>query len=222
MAKADLEFDHEEYLAALEQAQLAMRTADLADAVAHAVQSFEHVDGMMQFEKRYNDVESVAVDTVSLVIENAPLVFDNDALDKVESLLASKKRIERNAQGHLREKLAAAREAIREVGLVWDHIDRLQESTDAREWFAIPCKTARWRFIVSAWSAMGIIRPVERDGADAFEWVTRMDAATRAKCSSCGTLAKGPRVRLLEPAVCPACRQKVSFVLVGDEEPAVS
>jgi hypothetical protein len=59
-----------------------------------------------------------------LVIEYGPLLFDIDSLDKLDLLLKTQRRIDKNTSDNLAEKSLAARESLRDAHRLWNHLER--------------------------------------------------------------------------------------------------
>jgi hypothetical protein len=53
MKKAELEHHQASYHARIQRARTALERRDYREAIEHAMSTFEYVDGMMQFERKY-------------------------------------------------------------------------------------------------------------------------------------------------------------------------
>ena len=76
MTKAEMEQHSAAYHALMDQVSAAVRGGSYREAVDLAVSSFSHVDGMMQFDKKYGGKETTSVASIDLVLQYAPLMFD--------------------------------------------------------------------------------------------------------------------------------------------------
>lgn len=65
--KLELESIQNDYKARLEKARSAERNGDYQQVVKLAVSSFDFIDGMMQFQRKYEKRESASVETLELV-----------------------------------------------------------------------------------------------------------------------------------------------------------
>src|SRR5205807_1635906 len=122
MTKAEQEHHHQQYHALLVTARQAALGNRLDEAVELAVHSLDHVDGMMQYERKYNGIEFLQIEAIDVVIRFAPFVLDSAALDKLESLVKSQRRIAKNTGDDLLGKLSNARELMWDVHRFWNHL----------------------------------------------------------------------------------------------------
>ena len=107
--KAELKSDQDNYHHLLKNARVALSEQRVKDAIDLAKSTWPYIDGMMQFEQRYENREFTTVEGVAIVLRNAPLVFDRQTLNELAELLKSKRRIDKNASDDLAAQLAASR-----------------------------------------------------------------------------------------------------------------
>jgi hypothetical protein len=216
MKKADLEREAAAYQHKLGLARSAQSRGMYRAAMEAAVSAWEHVDGMMQYGKRYEDAEFDRIDAIDLALTYVPLLLDFRKLDELEGLLAEVKRIRRNASDDFDGKVSRAREQLRDNHRLWGHLQGhpgvLQEEL-AR---TIGGDQARWRAVAESWERMGLVLRVPEGRSYRLYLATQMGAVVRGKCPRCGEVADAPKGMLLEPTACPACRASVIFVLLAD------
>ena len=216
MTKAEMERHQAEYQSLVSKARSAHHQGQYAEALGCAVASWDHIDGMMQYERRFGNGSIARIECLDLVLTLAPFLFDFQSLDKLVSLLKSQRRIERNTTIDWSDGIAKARLLMRDARALWDRLEA-RGSSGLRLRDLSEIDAAHLQSIVQAWEHVGLIRRNTNEGTVRLELTTQLDAATRAKCPSCGALAKAPKVKLLDEVACPRCREIVSFVLLVAE-----
>src|SRR5947209_7153912 len=87
MKKTEMEAHQSRYYALMQQAQAAERRGLFRMSVEFAVSAFEHIDGMMQYERKYEEKEFASVSAIEMVLRYCPLLFYSEHLEKLESIL---------------------------------------------------------------------------------------------------------------------------------------
>lgn len=213
--KAELEAHRERYHAIISQARTALADGLYSKAVDLASSSWQYVDGMMQYERRYEDEEFDSIEAIDIVLQFAPLLFKSDRLEELASLLKSQRRIDKNASDDLAAKLADARTRMWDAHRLWDHLERhsLVRQNDLRS--ALGGDQNHWRGLVESWGRMRIIRRQLVEGSHHLSFVTKLDETSDAKCFSCGALCNGPKRDFLRARSCTNCRQTSAFILLA-------
>lgn len=215
VTKAEMEEHRVFYHRLIEMAEAAEKQHDYRKVVQLAVTSLQYVDGMMRFEQKYEDREFERISAIDLILEYAPLMFDSESLNAVESLLKSKRRIDRDTSDDLAEKLRYARRVMWNAHRVWNDIEHHPEvrfesnRTTAGEFEASADR------IVGEWQRMGIIRSSDPRLPGQFSFCTRLDESVLAKCPSCGAIARAAKTRFMTQIACPKCRARDLFVILG-------
>lgn len=210
--KAEVEAEHAQYTECVRAAIAALESRDVETALRHAVAAWDFVDGMMQYERRYNKAEFVSIAAIDIVLDIAPFVFDLASLNRLEALLKSQRAIVRNTTTAFRERLSVARETVRHVALIWERMANADGHVAIDEWRRLHCDRHIWESVTRLWLSVGLIE----SSGDTLRWATRMNGITTAKCSACGVLARGPKDRLLDDAKCPSCGGRVPFVMISE------
>jgi len=214
--KAELDADSQQYYAALDRLRSAHRDGMVAQALEHAVSACDYVDGMMQFERRFADrKDRDSVETIDYVFRYAPLVFDHQSLRKVGELLKTQKRIDKNCGSDLAANLASAEKAMWDAHRLWSHLEKAGEEHQDKLRSILGGEQDRWRWIAEQWDGMGLLCRTEDRGSYRISLATRIIALVKAKCSSCGVVAKAAMGRFLEENECPKCRVKGFFVVLS-------
>lgn len=219
MNKADMEYHHGEYIALISRARCEQEQGRHAEALHAAITSWPHIDGHMQFERRYGQGDVRRVDGLELVLDLAPLLFDFESLEKLDSFLKSQRRIERNTSNDWSSRIMNARLLLREAHALWN---RLERSTCAPPTVnaGSSVNADRWPLILQSWEKIGVIRRNAKNSDIGFELATDFQSPTFAKCPSCGAVAKAPKSKFLDEQPCPRCRNQHSFVLLALERTA--
>lgn len=207
--KAELEIDFQQYMVLRAQMRRDHQDKQYQTAINTAVSSFPHVDGMMQFDRRYGKKSQFySIDTIDFVLKYAPLLFDYESLDQLENLLKTRRRIAKNTAADVVEALASARTQMWDAHRLWTLIEQAGQVTvnDLKN-------EPPLRSVANSWRKIGLIRHAENDKSQVF--VSRLDDKVRVKCPWCGAFGSGTKVKLLEAITCPRCQQNVFFVLLA-------
>ena len=213
MAKADLEFAQSAYDQAMHHAHAAVRSGYYVRAIAFAIEAWNYVDRMMQYEKKYEDATFKSVPCVDIVLKYAPLVFDIEALDKLSELLKERKTVERLTSDDLGERLRVARGYLRSSYRLWDYIERHPGvmQSDLRE--QLGGEQDEWRLIAERWESMGLLRRVPEVGSYRLFAVTNMHQRSEGMCPKCGLIEIGRKGDLLAERNCPGCGERCVLVI---------
>jgi hypothetical protein len=213
ITKAELDAHRTEYYALVAKARAAERQGLYREALELASSSCEHIDGMIQFERKYQDKETVELDGIDMVLKYAPFLFDVQSLNSLASLLKSQPRIERSASDDISEKLSKARTLMFAAHRLWTQLEQNMETRQHELRRAIGGDQEHWRSIAEIWEKMGLVHRTAAEGSYQLTLVTDMGAMVMAKCPSCGATAKGQKARFLEELACPKCGKTGFLVL---------
>ncbi|KKM23055.1 hypothetical protein LCGC14_1619070 [marine sediment metagenome] len=219
MTKADMESHRAEYVALMADARSAEREGLYTRSVELALRSWDHIDGMMQYERKHNKKEFASIQAVDMVLKYAPLVFDTHSLDKLEALLKARRRIDKNTSESLADKLSNARALMWEAHRLWDHVERNPGTRQDKLRRVLGGEQEQWRSFANTWEAMGLVSRTPEGGSYRLALSTRMGGVVSAKCPSCGSVANAPKGMFLEDTACPECRDTVLFVILPTKPP---
>jgi hypothetical protein len=215
MTKAEMEGHRNQYQTYVAQARAAEAAAMYREAVAWALSSWDHIDGMMQYDRKYQGAEPSRIDGIDIVLRYAPLLFDSDSLDKLESLLKDQRRIAKNSSADLAGNLASARKLMWDAHRVWNDIEHNPASIQQEHGQAAVRENDD--SVTGTWEEMGLLDR-RFDGASyRFAFSTQLERAAFAKCPACGSVARGPKSNLLYEVKCPKCSSTVVFVILARE-----
>ena len=218
MTKAEMEEHDRQYHVLLAQAHEALRQGLVRRAVQHALAAWDHIDGMMQYDRKYENASFDTIPAVDLVLRYAPLLLDFRQLDRLEVLLKEYRRIERDTTADVGEQLAQARARMWNAHRLWDYIEHHPDVRQAELRTALGGEQQEWADIAAAWEKMGLLRRIPDGSTYRLAFSTRMDELVPAKCPECGNLAQAPKAMLLDEMRCPQCKKRALFVLVADEQ----
>ena len=213
--KADLESDQVRYHELMDQVRSALKGGRHDEAVRLAASSYKHIDGMMQFERKYKDTEFSNIEAIDVVLDYAPLLFHSQLLDDLENLLKSERRIDRDASDDLAGDLSKARERMWEAYRLWNHIEKTGECRQDELRTELGGKQDEWRFITESWEKIGVIRRTPDRGSYRLSFSTRLDDDALAKCPACGAVIQQPKYKLLDDVDCLKCQTKGTFVFLS-------
>lgn len=219
--KAELEEEARRYEILLLQARAALQSGNIPHSIQISVQSWPYIDGMMQYERKYNQREFKSVETIELVLKYAPIIFDTQSLETLEELLKSKKRIDKFASADLADKLATANQQLHSVLGVWSHLeqntgfrqDELRRTIGGdQEW---------WRWVAEIWESQGYLtrEPV----ANSYRLTLNVNYEEKVfgKCPCCGVKASSKKYHFWKEVACPKCKAAVYFVICNSQATAI-
>jgi len=211
--KSELERHSTKYADTMKRAREALRAGLLREAVQIALSAWVHVDGMMQYRRRYEEEEFDSIEAIDLVLKYAPIIFDHRTLDLLEEMLATERRIERNTAADMGQKLILARTQMWEARRLWDYVESRPDVRQHELREALGGTQTTWRSIAESWQGMGLLRRTKDGGSYRLSLVTRLGQVVSAKCPSCGQVAKAPKAIWLEPTECTHCHSQSMFVI---------
>jgi hypothetical protein len=219
MTKAEMEMHRDTYQVFMGKASSAQEAGLYREAVDFAISSWDHIDGMMQYERKYSGKEFSSIEAIDFVLRYALLLLDFESLDKLETLLHSQKRILKNTTVDLGDTLVKARIVMWEAHRFWHYLDQhvaVREDSFRADHGSDP---KRWRSIAEEWAEMGLVRRLPEAGTHRLSLITHMDQPILAKCPSCAAVVKAAKAKFLDEQSCPKCLQKRTFVFL-EKEPA--
>ncbi len=214
MKKADMEFHRAQYQGLMVEARAAEREGRYRLALEQAVSAWEHIDGMMQYERKYDDAEFQSVAAIEMSLRYAPFLLDFKTLDNLDSLLKDCRRIERNTSEALKDKLGQARARMWENHQLWDYLEKNPGTRQDHLRRILGGDQDQWRSTVERWERMCLLRRIPDGESYRLALATRMDEVILTKCPSCGEVVEGPKAMFLEDIVCPECETSVVFVIL--------
>jgi predicted RNA-binding Zn-ribbon protein involved in translation (DUF1610 family) len=214
--KVELQWHYSEYHRFLESARLALQAGNLKEAIDYAVASWDFIEGMTQFERRFAGREVDKFLCVNLVLEYSAVVFDRESLEKLDAVLKTQRRILKNASDDLIEHSLKAKTRVRSAYRIWEQLESNSEVTLEEIQTQLAQSVQEIELILNHWKKMGFIRRVTTvSGSNGISLVTQMDAQSLAKCPSCGIRVRTSKSRLLESIDCPRCDVNAHFVISG-------
>lgn len=186
-----------------------------ADAVRSAFEAWQHVDGMMQYARKYHEREFDSIEAIDCVLKYAPFLFDSTSLHVLETVLKTHKRIEKNTSVSIGDRLAAARSLLRQAHALWNYLEDNPDSRQDQLGRVLQGKQDQWRYIAESWERMGLLVREKEGRSYRLSLRTRMGAVTTGKCPKCGSEQEAPKAMLLEETECPDCGAVVFFVLLS-------
>ena len=217
MKKADLAAHRAEYEARMRSARESERSGLYRAALENAVSAWDYIDGMMQYERRYEEAEFNSIPAIDLVLKYAPLLFQYEALEKLAGLLKEQKRIEKHTEADMGARLRAAAERMWSNHKLWTFLDANPDVRQDQLAARLGGDQDYWRSVAEAWEAMGVLLRVRDGWSYRLSMTTRLGQVVDAKCPACGHKAQAPKAMMLERTSCPSCEQLVSFVFTGSE-----
>ena len=219
MKKTEMEQHHIAYHEIVAKARSAERTGLYRMAMQLALSSWEHVDGMMQYERKYENAEFETIPAIEMVLKYAPLLLDFESLDALEILLKDCRRIEKNTSECLADRLNTARARMWDNHRLWDHLERNPGTRQSELRKHLGGEQEQWRSVVEDWHRMGLLRRSPDGGSYALTLATQMGELVMAKCPACGRTAEGTKAVFLDEVPCSNCAATGLFVILDTDGP---
>jgi hypothetical protein len=217
LKKAEMEAHRREYQSRMAEAFSAERKGLYRAAVAAALSAWDFIDGMMQYERKYEERQFASVSAIDMILKYAPLLLDFRCLDRLEGLLEDFKRIERDTSDDLGERLKTARAQMWDNRRLWEHLELHPGARQDELRQVLGNDQEYWRSVCHAWDRMGLLQRIAAAGSYTLTLSTRLGQVISAKCPSCGNRAQAPKAMFLEQLECQKCGTAVLFVILSDE-----
>lgn len=220
--KAELQAAQGKYDECLARAREAESQGRFTDAIKCATEAWQHVEAMMQYERKYEDAEFRSLPCIDMVLRVAPLVLHNEALEQLGVLLKSRKSIDKHATDDLAARLTEAGETMGRVYRLWDHIERNAPARQDQLESELGGDQSEWRSICERQETMGFfIR--ERLG-NSFRLCLRaqLDSKVRCKCIKCGAESDREKRSALSAQRCVRCEQVAELVWCSEVSSTMS
>lgn len=215
MKKAEMEEHQASYKRLMTEARSAEQQGLYRKAIQSALEAWDHIDGMLRYEKRYGEEEFDSIPAIDMVLRYAPLLLDFETLDALEGLLKEHRRIERATSTNLADRLQEARDSMWENHRLWDHLEHNPAAEQNQLRACLGGDQDRWRAVAEAWEKMGLVTRTPDGGSYRLTLSTRLGEVVRAKCPSCGHDCEGSKSLFLEPMECPECQDTGLFVILA-------
>lgn len=209
MTKAEMQWHATTYRDLNVKARSAEHGGLYQNAVRLSVEAWQHMDGMLRFEKASGGRENDFA-TIGRVLTYAPLLLDPASLNSLESFLSETRRIQKNTDHDLAANLNVARVMLWKNHLLWSAIEEKGELDHGDVASLEISNHPEATTVLSAWEKMGLI--IHCDGR--YLQCTQLGAIVPAKCPSCGKIERAPKAMLLDRISCPVCKSNVMFVFV--------
>ncbi len=205
----------QQYAKAIEAARECIGQGLFRDAIKNAVAACDHIDGMLQYGRKYENREFDSIEAIDLIVAYAPVLLDFRKLDAVEQKLKSCRRIERETNTDINAQLMAARRMLWDAHRLWSHLEQNPECREIDLESATSVPSERSRRILAAWREIGLIRRTSDGDTFRVNFATRMAELVRGKCSHCGQCTEAPKAIFLSPLSCPSCDERAWFVILA-------
>src|SRR5262245_41640487 len=145
---------HAEYHALVNRAKDEISRHSYMPALRSIVQAWDHLAQCMEYEQKHEGREFSNIESIDLALKYAPLVFATYVLDKLQSLLKSKRRIDRDASDDLAAMLADARARLDDARRLWNEIERVPGRNRSAVYESLGQPKRRWEGLIRDWQTM--------------------------------------------------------------------
>ncbi len=216
MKKSEMEMHAAEYHRLMDIAATAERNGYFREAIHYAIQAWPYIDGMMQYERRYNEAEFYGIGAIDLVVTYAPLILGLKELEQLSELLAERKRIEKNTEENVTQKVQDARQRVYDNHKLWSYLETNPGTIQKQINKKLGGDKSRWDSVIDGWLKMGLVHRTMSDSDGQLFLRTRMGQVVKAKCPECGKISEAPKAIFLCETKCLDCHKDVLFVIVPD------
>jgi len=218
MTKAEMQVCQTQYHDHLAAAQLALKEKRYRDTVDSAVASWPYIDGMMQYERKYEEQTFRSVESIDIVARYAPLLLDRKSVDSLEALVKDQRRIDKHTTNDLRQLISTARSVLGDAYRLWTCLETFSGARQDELRQMLQGDQERWRYIAESWEEMGVLVRRSEGRSYLLYLATVMSDLTHAKCRVCGSVAKERKRRFLQRSICMQCGSHTDFVILGTPE----
>ena len=215
LKKAEMEDHYNSYNKYMAQVKSLVNDGLFADALKNIFKAMDYVDGMMQYEKKYNKREFDSIEAIDYALKYAPLIFNYESIDFIEDMIKSYKRVEKNTNISIAELLTKAREKMTKAYNLWNYLERNPNTKQSSLSRTLGGNQEDWRNITESWEKMGLLIRQKEGNSYNLTLKTRMGAITKGKCTKCGSQQEAPKAILLDNTKCPDCGQESLFVILA-------
>ena len=124
MKKVEMESAHKEYNTLMAKARSDLAQGAYRKAIELALSSWDHIDGMMQYARRYEKKDFDNIEAIELILKYGPILLDFPNLDALGELLNNKRRIDKNTSDNLTDKLDKAKKQMWDIHHMWGHLEQ--------------------------------------------------------------------------------------------------
>lgn len=210
--KAELQAAQGKYDECLARAREAESQGRFTDAIKCAAEAWQHVEAMMQYERKFEDAEFRSLPCIDLVLRIAPHLLHNEALEQLGALLKSRKSIDKHATDDLATRLTGANETLGKLHRLWDHIERHAGARQDRLESELGGEQSEWRGICECQETMGFFIRERRGNSFCLYLRARLDSKVRCKCIKCGAESVREKRSALSSHQCERCEQVAAMV----------
>jgi predicted transcriptional regulator len=213
MSKAALQAAQLQYDQCMAAARNHERNGQLEEAIRQAIEAWEHLEGMMKFERKWEDREFKSVPCIDMVLRHAPMLLDGKSLDRLGDLLKEQRSIDKLASDDLAARLQEAKQRMRAIHQLLARVEAEPGITVTRLAETCGCDRPTVDQICERLEAMELIE-VDRTGkARELRLATDFDRNITGLCESCGRGAALLWWDALSVRKCPTCGEEAYFVL---------
>lgn len=216
MKKAELRAHNEMYQRLLSEAKAAVLGRSFQRGIERAASAWNHVDEMMQFQRKYQKHEFVPLECVDIVLRYAPLLLEIDYLNRLEELLKTKRRVERNSTENLKMRLGQARGLFHYVYQLFDCIESGQSCRIESLPQTIHSKYTDRETVIAQLVEIGLARLQRSASGALISLITSMESMVSGKCMHCGHVEQSQKSDFLLTRVCSCCGQHTLFVILAE------
>jgi hypothetical protein len=209
--KSELESGWLRYSTIAQKADALLIDGYYNEAIDVSLQSLEHLDYSTQYQQKFLNRNPPFVDTLSHILEYAPLFFRTDALERLASMTKVIRTLEGRTGLPLAAKLISAPHRMKHAYQFWKAIEDQADAAIVQR--DVPnAKT----LLAKIWMHSGLV-DLHKDNTRTM-WKLRTDfiQSVACKCHSCGDTMKVMKAIVLSDMDCLNCTSKTTWLLLAE------
>ncbi len=206
---------HAHYLSRMADANEKRRLGFYRDAIRLSKSAWDDIDGMLQFDKKYNERQHTEVSAIDMVLWCAPPLLDFASLIAVNTKLDDCKRIVRELPDYS-SLLAQSNLNLQAYFQLWTFLEQNGEVLQSELRSRLGEDQDGWREKCEIWEKIGVVRRVPVRNSYHVNLLTRFGKVVSAKCPNCGKTAEAPKSMFFDKLICDSCQVQEYFVILDD------
>jgi hypothetical protein len=219
-SKAELEEDCRKYHLHLAESRAAREAGDHFHALECAAKCLDYVDGMMRYERKYDDRDFRSVPAIDFILTLAPLFLCRQLVSRVEELLYSQRLIEKYTSHDMGGKVSDAEVTLDNAYRLWNYLARNPNTRQDELEGTLGWSQEQWRRLCLYWDEIGLLYREPEGVSYRLRLRKPLHEFTTGKCPACGAKMRKPKLDLFSQVQCETCRELVILVLLAHDSSA--
>ena len=209
--KSELESGWLSYSTIAQKADTLLIDGYYNEAIDVSFKSIEHLDFSTQYQQKFLNRNPPVVDTLSHILEYAPLFFRTDALQRLASMTKVIRTLEGRTELPLAAKLISAPHRMKQAYQFWKAIEAQADAAIMQR-----DSSSATTVLGKIWMHASLVY-LHKDNAQTM-WKMRTDftQSVACKCYLCGHTTKAKKPIVLDDMYCLNCGRKTTWLLLAE------